>query len=84
MTAQGTLSDDLDAWQRSHAGGRKWLISDYEAGDIVFHEPYVVHGASMNQSREGRIRLSTDIRFCDAEGDIDERWMKAWDPNDRL
>lgn len=63
---------------------RRWLTADYEAGDIVFHNPYMVHGAQKNDDPLGRIRLSTDLRFYE-EGMQDERWMKsAWAPDDGL
>jgi ectoine hydroxylase-related dioxygenase (phytanoyl-CoA dioxygenase family) len=42
---------------------RRWLIADYEAGDMVVHSPYMVHAATVNADPEGRLRLSTDIRY---------------------
>lgn len=66
----------------------KWLIANYEAGDVVFHHPCTVHASCANQDPQGRIRLSTDLRFYgkrDFEsGRADERWMKFWKPGDGL
>ncbi len=61
------------------------LVTDYEAGDVVFHHPYSIHASGRNEDAQGRIRLSTDLRFYkkDDEG-IDRRWLKIWDPDDGL
>lgn len=61
-----------------------WLVSGYEAGDVVFHDPFSIHASSKNEDGMGRIRLSTDLRFYNKHGHIDERWMKYWDPTDGL
>ena len=63
---------------------RKWLVGDYKAGDVVFHNPYLIHGAVKNEDPEGRIRLSTDLRFYEEGAPLDERWMRFWKPNDGL
>jgi phytanoyl-CoA hydroxylase len=64
---------------------RKWLVGDYEAGDVIFHNPYMVHGAVKNDDPEGRIRLSTDLRFYEEGSKLDERWMRSvWTPGDGL
>ena len=59
-----------------------------EAGDVVFHLPHTIHTAVANDDRDGRIRLSTDLRFYskkDVEaGTSDERWTKFWTPDDNL
>ena len=81
----GQLSQDAGSFLANEAHGRgRWLISDYEAGDVVFHDPYTIHGSSKNQDPFGRIRLSTDIRFYREGSDIDKRWMKYWIPGDGL
>lgn len=82
----GILSDDGEEFLGREAGGKgKWLVGDYEAGDVVFHDPYMVHASGKNNDAGGRIRLSTDLRFyeegCD---DMDERWMDYWRPGDGL
>lgn len=82
----GQLSDDAGAFHRSRAASKsKWLVSDYEAGDVVFHDPFMIHGSSRNQDPTGRIRLSSDLRFYEAGSDIDQRWHKGyWRPGDGL
>jgi hypothetical protein len=42
---------------------RRWLVTDYEPGDVVLHTPYLVHSACQNQDSEMKIRLSTDLRY---------------------
>jgi phytanoyl-CoA hydroxylase len=64
---------------------RRWLTGDYEAGDVVFHNPWMVHGAQKNEDPQGRIRLSTDLRFYEEGSKMDERWMRSvWTPDDGL
>lgn len=67
-----------------HSKSRKWLVGNYEAGDIVFHNPYLIHGAVKNEDPLGRIRLSTDLRFYEVGEGKDERWMRFWAPKDGL
>lgn len=63
----------------------RWLVADYEAGDVVFHDPYMIHGAVKNEDDRGRIRLSCDLRFYEKGAAADERWMNAhWTPDDGL
>ncbi|KAK0304038.1 hypothetical protein LTR29_009353 [Friedmanniomyces endolithicus] len=64
---------------------RRWLAADFTAGDVVFHNPYMIHGAVKNEDRLGRIRLGSDLRFYPEGGNIDERWMRdVWRPGDGL
>jgi phytanoyl-CoA hydroxylase len=65
-------------------GQRLWLATGYEAGDVVFHDPYMIHTSTMNEDPEGKIRLSTDLRFYREGSDLDQRWMKFWTPGDNL
>ena len=70
-------SNNAESFLRNDAKGQgKWLVADYEAGDVVFHDPYTIHGSSKNSDAKGRIRLSTDLRFYEKGSDIDKRWMK--------
>jgi ectoine hydroxylase-related dioxygenase (phytanoyl-CoA dioxygenase family) len=62
----------------------RWLVADYEAGDMVIHSPYMIHAATQNHDPLNRIRLSTDIRFQRADDLIDQRWAKDWVPDDNL
>ena len=84
MMDGGVLSRDAEDFGGKEAKGKKWLIAAYEAGDVVFHNPYIIHGAAMNEDKQGRIRLSTDLRFY-AEGmGLDKRWMKVFTLGDGL
>lgn len=82
------LTQDIEsgAWGgESLKKKRRWLVGDYEAGDVIFHNPYMVHGAVKNDDPQGRIRLSTDLRFYEEGSKLDERWMKSvWTPTDGL
>ena len=98
MTSTGVLCGDPITFQEKHEhiaeaagmGGRpyRWLVNNYEAGDVVFHQPCSIHGSTTNEDAGGRIRLSSDLRFYDKkaydEGKADERWMKLWTPGDGL
>jgi hypothetical protein len=61
---------------------RRFLIADYEAGDVVFHYPCSMHASCSNQGEEARIRLSADLRFNSKKdwnvGRADERSMNSW------
>lgn len=81
MDKSGQLTQNAEEWGK---GKGKWIAADYEAGDVVFHNPYLVHGAVKNEDRDGVIRLSTDLRFYEEGSDIDQRWMKHWVPEDGL
>jgi phytanoyl-CoA hydroxylase len=84
MAAGGVITEDALDYTEKTGQGRKWLIADYEAGDVVFHDPFMVHTATVNQSEKGIIRLSTDLRFYERGDDMDERWMSPWFPGDGL
>ena len=95
MTDTGILNDNPPDFESMYAGlvGRhekewKWLVADYEAGDVVFHHPTMVHGSVSNMDPDGKIRLSTDLRFYDKKdfdaGHADDRWMKYWTMGDGL
>jgi hypothetical protein len=72
------LSHDLQAL--AERTGRKWLVSDFEAGDVVCHSPYIIH-ASLD-CRTDEPRLSTDLRFVRLGDEIDPRWLKDWRADD--
>lgn len=82
----GQLSQDAGEFLENEAQGQgKWLAAEYEAGDVVFHDPYMIHGSSRNQDEKGRIRLSTDLRFYEEGTEVDGRWMVGrWNPRDGL
>ena len=51
---------------------------------MVVHSPYMVHASTMNTDPQGRMRLSTDIRYQRVDEAIDERWQQHWRPDDGL
>ncbi|WP_258590494.1 phytanoyl-CoA dioxygenase family protein [Mesorhizobium sp. AR07] len=82
MTEGGWVSKDLpDMAERFDT---RWLIADFEAGDVVLHSPYMIHASTTNQSTSGRIRLSTDIRYQNVDDEIDARWSNHWSLDDML
>ena len=82
MTEGGWVGKDLGAMaERFNA---RWLIADYEAGDMVIHSPYMIHAATNNVDEMGRVRLSTDIRYQSVREEIDVRWNNHWSLDDML
>ncbi|WP_375450919.1 phytanoyl-CoA dioxygenase family protein [uncultured Devosia sp.] len=69
------LADKFDA---------RWLMADYEAGDVMLHSPYMIHAATANEATDGRMRLSTDIRYQRVSDEIDARWANHWSLDDML
>ena len=92
MARDGQLSHNVEEFHKEILNGsfgdkgkkRRWLVGDYKAGDVVFHNPYLIHGAVKNQDPEGRIRLSTDLRFYEEGAPLDKRWMQIWRRDDGL
>lgn len=81
----GELTKDFMSGRWGEAKKRRWLVGDYEAGDVIFHNPYLIHGSAKNEDPQGRIRLSTDLRFYEEGAPLDERWMQSvWQPDDGL
>ncbi len=62
----------------------RWLITDYRAGDVVVHSPYLLHASLNNADDQRRMRLSTDIRFQPSREAIDPRWQAHWRDDDGL
>jgi phytanoyl-CoA hydroxylase len=92
MARDGQLTHNIESYTKDletapyrGRNTRKWLVGNYEAGDVVFHNPYLLHGASKNEDPLGRIRLSTDLRFYEEGAALDTRWMRdVWSPDDGL
>ena len=82
MTSGGWVSKDLPAMAEKF--NSRWLAADYYAGDMVVHSAYMIHAASSNQSSEGKMRLSTDIRYQNLRDEIDARWSDHWTLEDML
>ncbi len=82
MSSTGWLTKDLpNLAQRLNS---RWLIADYAAGDMVVHSAYMIHAATTNEATDGRMRLSTDIRFQRVRDEIDVRWSNHWSMDDML
>ncbi|KAL8832907.1 MAG: hypothetical protein Q9170_004668, partial [Blastenia crenularia] len=83
MASDGFMSHDAVEFREEHKGkvGR-WLVGNYEAGDVVFHNPWMVHAATKNEDTLGRIRLASDLRFYEEGAKLDKRWMKVWRHDD--
>lgn len=82
MAETGWLTKDLPSL--AEKADARWLVADYEAGDVVLHSAYTIHAALMNKDPRGRMRLSTDIRYQCLHDRIDERWSRPWSPDDDL
>ncbi|MCX5514864.1 phytanoyl-CoA dioxygenase family protein [Kaistia algarum] len=82
MGEGGWISKDLPAMAERFDA--RWLIADYEVGDVVLHSPYMIHAATANDDPDGRIRLSCDIRYQNVRDEIDARWSNHWSLDDML
>lgn len=80
MSSSGWLTKDLPSL--SERLNTRWLMADYEAGDMMIHSPYMIHAATENRDPAGRMRLSTDIRYQLVSDEIDLRWTQDWTPDD--
>jgi hypothetical protein len=60
--------------------GRRWVWTDYRAGDVVLHSPHTVHASLDNLSDV--MRLSADVRFRRSGTPADERWSGDWSADD--
>lgn len=79
---QGWLTKDLKTLAEKAEG--RWLVADYEAGDMVIHSAYMIHAATDNTDPQNRLRLSTDIRYQNVRDEIDARWENHWSLEDML
>ena len=79
----GQLSNDAGDFPSKHGSHRR-LASNFEADDVVSHDPYAIYASSFNEDPSGKIRFSCDSRFYETGSALDERWMKLWTPGDRL
>jgi hypothetical protein len=82
MDNGGWITKDLPSL--SERLNTRWLIANYEAGDMVVHSPYMVHASTVNLDPTGRMRLSTDIRYQRVQDEIDARWQNHWSLDDML
>jgi len=80
MLSTGLLAEGPAEFGRTHK--RRWLVTDYEAGDVVLHSPYTIHASTINHDPNHVIRLATDLRFVDSSHPWDTRWSKLYQLND--
>lgn len=77
-----SMTADLPALAEEY--DTRWLVTDFAAGDLMVHTPYIVHASLDNQDPGGAFRLSTDIRYQAAAEPIDTRWQNHWHDQDGL
>lgn len=82
MNETGWLTKNLP--QLADRFNTRWLIADYEAGDMMIHSAYMIHAATVNTDPNGHMRLSTDIRYQRLREAIDARWQNHWSFEDML
>ncbi|KAI8243104.1 2-heptyl-3-hydroxy-4(1H)-quinolone synthase [Colletotrichum sp. SAR 10_96] len=46
MMSTGWLCNGAADFGRKY--GKKWLVTEYEAGDVVFHTPHMIHASTIN------------------------------------
>ncbi|KAK6189561.1 hypothetical protein LQW54_013153, partial [Pestalotiopsis sp. IQ-011] len=80
MMANGFLCDGPGDFGRKY--NRKWLVTAYEAGDVVLHTPHMIHASTMNFDKGRKIRLGTDLRFVNSARPWDARWSNHYEFND--
>lgn len=64
MMSTGLLSEGPKEF--SERFNRRWLVSEFEAGDVVLHNPFAIHASTLNYHKNNVIRLATDLRFVDS------------------
>ncbi|KAJ9601930.1 hypothetical protein H2200_013600 [Cladophialophora chaetospira] len=72
MMSGGLLADSPAEFGRQW--NRRWLLTSYEAGDVVLHNAYAIHASTINHDPENKIRLGTDLRFVNRARPWDTRW----------
>ncbi|RMZ67156.1 phytanoyl- hydroxylase [Pyrenophora seminiperda CCB06] len=80
MLSTGLLADGPREY--SDTFDRRWLVTKYEAGDVVLHNPYAIHASTVNFDPNNVIRVGTDLRFVDGSKPWDTRWDKDYSFND--
>ncbi|KAI5457512.1 hypothetical protein BGZ63DRAFT_365006 [Mariannaea sp. PMI_226] len=83
MMTTGWLGNGPIQFSKEHGGGR-WLLTEFEAGDVVLHKPHMIHASTINRDPENRIRLGTDLRFVDTSKPYDKRWLHPYRFDDNL
>ncbi|KAI1854874.1 hypothetical protein JX265_002513 [Neoarthrinium moseri] len=76
MMSGGLLADGPKDFGEQYK--RRWLVTTYEAGDVVLHTPYTIHASTINYDAKNIIRLGTDLRFVDSSRPYDMRWTNDY------
>lgn len=71
-----SITADLPGLAEEH--NTRWLVTDYEAGDVMVHSAHIVHASTDNVDPQNALRLSTDIRYQRQGEAIDWRWQDHW------
>ncbi|KAK8151793.1 phytanoyl-CoA hydroxylase [Phyllosticta citrichinensis] len=79
MMSTGFLAQSPAGFGREH--GARWLLTDYEAGDAVLHQPHSIHASTINHDSQNKIRVGTDLRFVNSARPYD-RWTNYFQFND--
>lgn len=80
MLSTGLLADGPREY--SDTFERRWLVTRYEAGDVVLHTPFTIHASTLNFDPDNIIRVGTDLRFVDSSKPWDQRWDHDYRFND--
>lgn len=76
MLSTGLLSDGPKEY--SDTFSRRWLVTSYEAGDVVLHNPFAIHASTINFDPDNVIRVGTDLRFVDSSKPWDKVGDVSW------
>ncbi|KAF4309985.1 putative phytanoyl- dioxygenase [Botryosphaeria dothidea] len=76
MMSTGLLADGPAQFGRDYK--QRWLVTNYEAGDLVLHKPHMIHASTINHDPQNKIRLGTDLRFVDGASEYDKRWTNHY------
>ncbi|KAF2136872.1 uncharacterized protein K452DRAFT_322122 [Aplosporella prunicola CBS 121167] len=82
MMATGFLAEGPKGFGEEH--NSRWLLTAYEAGDVVLHQAHMIHASTINHDPDNVIRLGTDLRFVDSSRPYDSRWQKVFEFSDGL
>ncbi|KAH6689470.1 hypothetical protein F5X68DRAFT_274636 [Plectosphaerella plurivora] len=82
MMGGGLLAEGPAGYGKEY--GRRWLLSEYEAGDVVLHNAYAIHASTINHDKNNIIRLGTDLRYVDSSRPWDTRWSNILRNGDGL
>jgi hypothetical protein len=82
MLSTGLLSDGPKEY--SDTFSRRWLVTSYEAGDVVLHNPFAIHASTINFDPDNVIRVGTDLRFVDSSKPWDKVGDISWSCNTGL